>query len=77
MKKIGMFMIVGALAWSLQACNNNRDGNDAMDTGDRMDYNDTNAIAPPMSDTSNMIPDTMGDGNSNPSDTARRNQINP
>lgn len=67
-------MIVGALAWSLQACNNDGNRDDAMDAGDRMDYNDTNAIAPPMSDTSNMMSDTMRTRDTNRLDTAGTNK---
>lgn len=64
-----MLMIVGALAWSLQACTNSNNRNDDnMDSRDSL-YNDNNNnnpnISSPMTDdTLNMDPlDTLGSGN--------------
>jgi len=62
MKKLGMFMIMGALAWSLQACNNsNQNEEGATGTGDSL-YNEGSDGM--MSDTSGMGMDTMGTGTS-------------
>lgn len=60
MKKLGMFMIMGALAWGLQACNNsNQNEEGATGTGDSL-YNEGSDGM--MSDTSGMGMDTMGTG---------------
>ena len=62
MKKLGMFMIMGALAWGLQACNNsNQNEEGATGTGDSL-YNEGSDGM--MSDTSGMGMDTMGTGTS-------------
>jgi len=81
MKKLGMFMIIGALAWSLQACNNNRNNDDTMDSRDSVYNNDNNNnpnINSPMTDTSTMTPmDSTGTGNmNNGTDTTGTNRPN-
>jgi len=61
MKKLGMFMIMGALAWSLQACNNsNQNEEGATGTGDSL-YNEGNDGGM-MSDTAGMGTGGTGTG---------------
>lgn len=61
MKKFGMLMIVGALAWSLQACNSNQNADSNMDSTDsiynKSDENNRNIPPTPgMDDTSSLTP---------------------
>lgn len=52
MKKLGLFMVIGALAWSLQACNSANQNDDGMNNSDSL-YNNDNMNVPPI-DTSGM-----------------------
>ena len=70
MKKLGLFMVIGALAWSLQACNSSNQNDDGMNNSDSL-YNNDNMSVPPV-DTSSM--NTMRDSTDslNQSDTVGR-----
>lgn len=61
MKKYLMFITVGALAWSLQACNSNQNADNNMDSTDsiynKSDENNRNIPPKPgMNDTSSLDP---------------------
>ena len=75
MKKLGLFMVMGALAWSIQACNNSNQGDDQMNNSDSLYNNDNmnnNNMAVPPADTSGMETMTDSIDNTNLSDTVGR-----
>ena len=53
MKKLSLCMVIGALAWSLQACNNANRNNDGMNSSDSLYNNDNNMDVRPV-DTTGM-----------------------
>jgi len=72
MKKLGLFIAVGALAWSMQACNSPKTDNNDMNNRDSSMYNgDSLNTVPPMNQPMDIdsMNDTMGTGDVNRADT--------